>query len=408
MKRNRILRLAAALLAVTLLTAQAAPAALADSKKDNLQQNVDQAQQEYAQAQQDLEDQQDSVDQAQGQVDAIQGQIDSVKSQMSQVYDSLEETGAQLAAAQQAQAEAQAALDAKQAEYDETWSDTKNMMNAMQKMHDGGSIALLSQATNLYELLTFSNVLNEMNDKCQSMLGTLEAEEQELDARRQEAADTAAALEAAQTALQQQEDQLNTLQGQLSEAYQQADATLSSEQADLQAQQQLTDELKKKLDEAEAQLDAYVASQNQQYSTPSIHCSLDFRCPLDSYGSITTQFGGSDPWGRGHNGTDFSAPGGTPIYAVADGVVSVATSHYSYGNYVQISHGTADDGKTYATLYAHMSSYVVSVGQSVSKGQVIGYVGNTGEVYGKYGGYHLHLELRVNNVRVNPLSYIPH
>ena len=149
-------------------------------------------------------------------------------------------------------------------------------------------------------------------------------------------------------------------------------------------------------------------SQNQQYSTPSIHCSLDFRCPLDSYGSITTQFGGSDPWGRGHNGTDFSAPGGTPIYAVADGVVSVATSHYSYGNYVQISHGTADDGKTYATLYAHMSSYVVSVGQSVSKGQVIGYVGNTGEVYGKYGGYHLHLELRVNNVRVNPLSYIPH
>src|SRR5699024_1723997 len=107
--------------------------------------------------------------------------------------------------------------------------------------------ALLSQATNLYELLTFSNVLNEMNDKCQTMLGTLEAEEQELDARRQEAADTAAALEAAQTALQQQEDQLNTLQGQLSEAYQQADATLSSEQADLQAQQQLTDELKKKL-----------------------------------------------------------------------------------------------------------------------------------------------------------------
>ena len=406
MKRKTI-RLAGMLLAVALLAGQAAPGALA-ATKGQLQQNVEDAQNAYDQAQQDLENQQQAVDNAQGQVDAIQGQIDSVQGQMNQVYDNLQQIGAQLAAAQQAQAQAEAGLEAKQAEYDQTWQDTKGMMRALQKMHDGGSIALLSQATNLYELLSFSNVMGEVNDKCQSMLDELEQQASELDAQRQQAADAASQLAAAQEALQQQQDQLTTLQGQLSEAYQAADATLSSEQADLQAQQELTEAAKKKLDEAEAQLDAYVTSQNNQYTTPSIHCSLDFRCPLDSYSSITTQFGGSDPWGRGHNGTDFAAAGGTPIYAAADGVVSVATSHYSYGNYVQISHGTADDGKTYATLYAHMSRYVVSVGQTVTKGQVIGYVGNTGEVYGKYGGYHLHLELRVNGVRTNPLSYIPH
>lgn len=73
------------------------------------------------------------------------------------------------------------------------------------------------------------------------------------------------------------------------------------------------------------------------------------------------------------------APGGTNIRAVASGVVTVSGWHYSYGNYVMIYHGTDDQGNTYATLYAHMNSTPpVSVGQSVSQGDVIGYVGTTG------------------------------
>ena len=93
---------------------------------------------------------------------------------------------------------------------------------------------------------------------------------------------------------------------------------------------------------------------------------------------------------------------------MADGVVSAARSMPSYGNCVQISHGTADDGRNYATLYAHMSSFTVSEGQTVTKGQVIGYVGNTGDVVGANGGYHLHLELRINGSRTNAMQYIPH
>ncbi|MCI6082546.1 M23 family metallopeptidase [bacterium] len=90
---------------------------------------------------------------------------------------------------------------------------------------------------------------------------------------------------------------------------------------------------------------------------------------------------------------------------MASGVVTVATSHSSYGNYVMVYHGTDDQGNTYATLYAHMNSWPpVSVGQSVTKGQVIGYVGTTGNSTGN----HLHLELRVNGARTNPLSYVPH
>lgn len=88
--------------------------------------------------------------------------------------------------------------------------------------------------------------------------------------------------------------------------------------------------------------------------------------------------------------------------------MSAAAAVYSYGNCVQISHGTADDGNTYDSLYAHLNSIAVSQGSAVTKGQVIGYVGNTGNVYSTGGGgYHLHLELRVNRARVNPLAYVP-
>ena len=88
---------------------------------------------------------------------------------------------------------------------------------------------------------------------------------------------------------------------------------------------------------------------------------------------------------------------------MADGVVTNATYHYSYGYYVMIYHGTADDGNSYATLYAHMNSQpLVSVGQTVSKGQLIGHVGTTGNSTGN----HLHLEMRVNGSRVSVLPYI--
>lgn len=93
---------------------------------------------------------------------------------------------------------------------------------------------------------------------------------------------------------------------------------------------------------------------------------------------------------------------------MADGVVSAARAMNSYGNCVQISHGTADDGNNYASLYAHMASIAVSEGQTVTKGQVIGYVGNTGDVVGANGGYHLHLELRINGSRTDAMRYIPH
>jgi murein DD-endopeptidase MepM/ murein hydrolase activator NlpD len=100
---------------------------------------------------------------------------------------------------------------------------------------------------------------------------------------------------------------------------------------------------------------------------------------------------------RFHEGLDFSAPEGTEIYATGDGVVTtVKNSTIGYGKHISINHGFG-----YITVYAHMSKFNVKQGQKVKRGDIIGYVGNTG----KSTGPHLHYEVRIKNKPVDPTNY---
>lgn len=116
--------------------------------------------------------------------------------------------------------------------------------------------------------------------------------------------------------------------------------------------------------------------------------------------NITQHFGGMYS-GSPHKGMDIGMPEGTPVYAAADGKVTVANASdswgYSWGYYVKINHAEGVD-----TLYAHLSSVAVSYGQYVHQGDVIGYVGSTGNS----SGNHLHFELYLENNRVDPYPYI--
>ena len=98
-----------------------------------------------------------------------------------------------------------------------------------------------------------------------------------------------------------------------------------------------------------------------------------------------------------HNGVDLANNQGTPIYAARSGKVTVATYGSTYGYYVTINHG---DG--YSSLYAHMTHYTVSKGQTVKKGDLIGYMGSTG----RSTGPHLHFSIFYNGSSVNPMNYI--
>ncbi len=98
-----------------------------------------------------------------------------------------------------------------------------------------------------------------------------------------------------------------------------------------------------------------------------------------------------------HSGVDLAAPRGTPVYATADGAIARADRSRTYGLVIYIDHGGDLE-----TRYAHLSKLLVADGQQIKKGDLIGYVGSTG----RSTGPHLHYEVRVEGVAVNPIPYM--
>lgn len=119
---------------------------------------------------------------------------------------------------------------------------------------------------------------------------------------------------------------------------------------------------------------------------------------LPVQGTISSRYGVSSRIRSStHTGLDIASPNGTPIKAVQGGTVTCASYNGSYGNLVKIDHGNGIE-----TWYAHTSKMYVSVGQVVKAGEVIAAVGSTGNSTGA----HLHLEIRINGVHVNPQNYL--
>jgi murein DD-endopeptidase MepM/ murein hydrolase activator NlpD len=135
------------------------------------------------------------------------------------------------------------------------------------------------------------------------------------------------------------------------------------------------------------------AQSSSPYRTTGAISSSGLIWPVS--GPVTSPFGWR--WGRMHEGIDIGVPYGTPIAAAAAGIVIYAGWMGGYGNLVVIDHGGG-----MATAYGHQSSIAVSIGQLVSQGQTIGYVGCTGHCFGP----HLHFEVRINGQPVDPLGYL--
>ncbi|MCH5297551.1 MAG: peptidoglycan DD-metalloendopeptidase family protein [Ruminococcus sp.] len=140
------------------------------------------------------------------------------------------------------------------------------------------------------------------------------------------------------------------------------------------------------------------SSDDSSSSSASSYGSGSFIWPLPYTHNLTSDFGSR--WGRLHGGLDIASGGvyGQSIIAADSGTVILAGNQGDgYGNYVIIDHGNG-----YKTLYGHMSSVAVYAGQQVAQGEVIGYVGSTGNSTGP----HLHFEIRVNDVQTDPLQFV--
>ena len=150
----------------------------------------------------------------------------------------------------------------------------------------------------------------------------------------------------------------------------------------------------------ESEIQNMIAELERQEAANSIVSTGTYIWPLPGYSPGSAYGWRIHPiWGdmRFHAGEDIGAPSGTPILAADSGIATVIPNNGNgYGNYIIINHG---GGRT--TLYAHMSAFAVSNGQSVTQGQTIGYVGSTGNSTGP----HLHFEVRVNGATTDPKSY---
>lgn len=219
-----------------------------------------------------------------------------------------------------------------------------------------------------------------------------------------------AEYETAQKELKDKKAELEALSAQLLKDIDEAAAVISSLQSDINANadvlaelaaqdKALQNEINAKIKELNAQ-----QQQQQQQGRPAGSGKLSV---WPSYTTYITSVQGNrvhpvtGQYGT-HGGTDIGAGYGSAIYASGGGTVVTAYNdngyNGGYGNYVIIDHGGG-----LQTLYAHMSVCSVSVGQSVSAGQVIGYVGTTGRVTGA----HLHFEVWANGARQDPQSYFP-
>ena len=240
---------------------------------------------------------------------------------------------------------------------------------------------LLDNAMMVEEIMDYDNqVMNELI----AIREQIEADKTALETARQEQKDAKAEQEAAKAELKSQQAQVDALITEISGQESQVKAA----EAKLQAAANAADA---EIRAAERELASQIAN------VPS---ESGFLWPLPGRYNLSSLYGSRKHPVTGkannHTGIDVPAPSGTPIQACKSGVVTTSTYNNSYGNYVVVSHS---DGTS--TLYAHMSRRNASKGQTVSQGQVIGYVGTTGSSTGN----HLHLEIRVNGSRRDPINY---
>lgn len=286
----------------------------------------------------------------------------------------------------------------------------KERIRAMEEQGEISYWLIIFEANSFFDLLDRINMVEEIEAADQRRLAEMSAVAQEI-------AETQAQLEEEKTALEEVRVELDQAQVLLEEKRDEADAILTElvakgeeyllllEEAEAE-EDALLQEIANMQDEYdEAKYKEWLATSVTTYSddhSTNVPASSGWMVPLPA-GSyrVSSTFGMRlHPvlgYYRMHNGVDLGCAQGTPIYASRSGQVNVATYSGSAGYYVSINHG---DGWT--SVYMHMTYYIVSKGQYVTQGQVIGYVGSTGYSTGP----HLHFGIAYNGKYVNPMNYI--
>ena len=286
-----------------------------------------------------------------------------------------------------------AELEKAMAAEDEQLATYRQHVRAMEENGKYTYLSIIFGSRSLSELMSNLDMIGEI----------MEADKRIYDqytAARENAEEIKAEYEATLEQLNDKQAEYEAEKAELEEKIAEASAMISQLEEEISSNYELYLEVLAQEEALEGDIQSMIAELERQEAANSITSTGTYIWPLPGYSP-----GSAYGWRmhpifhemRFHAGEDIGAPSGTPILAADSGVATVIPDNGNgYGNYIMINHG---GGRV--TLYAHMSAFAISGGATVTQGQVIGYVGSTGNSTGP----HLHFEVRVNGATTDPKQY---
>ena len=414
-KRKLLVSVIAGILAAVMvfgLIAMAIPTADAAKSSAEIKEEIEELKKEQQENRDKLAELQGKYSENLDEITELVAQKNTIDQEVFLLNQQVQNLSKQITAYNSLIADKQAELDTATDRYDELNRQYKERVRAMEENGSVSYWSVLFQANNFSDLLDRLNMIEEIAAADRRRMEELNEAAKAVESAKTE-------LESEKIALEASKQELETTSQQMEVAKLEADALLQQLIAKGQEYQALIDEHEKiesdtaqQLDEKESAYDKakereyqeWLAAQEppKQSSTVTIDTSgISWVMPI-SYTRFSSPFGWrTHPiYGdtRFHAGVDLSAPTGTPIVASRAGVVTVASyEEGGAGYYVNINHL---DG--FVTRYMHMTHYIVSPGQTVKAGQIIGYCGSTGASTGP----HLHFGVYYNGSAVNPAQFI--
>ncbi|MFA9380428.1 MAG: murein hydrolase activator EnvC [Acetanaerobacterium sp.] len=365
----------------------------------------DPASSDSAEASEKLDDLKDDYAQKQKELDTIKKNLDGIANEKEKSIAQQNSVGRQITLSQEqiailqervallndeiAQKEKEIAD--KQADIDDNYELFKVRVRALYMTDTSSVMNVLFGAQSFSEFLERSEYIKRITEHDDTLIARLREDKETIEIAKAEVDAAKAEVDAAKA---DEDDKKQKLEGQYGTLSQEV-SILKKAEAEYNANKE---QMQKELDEAKAEIDRQMA----KIGSTGEFVGGDFAWPLPGYSSISSYYGWRFNHSDFHTGIDITGSGvyGASVKAANAGEVAFVQSNYTtgvgYGKYVIIDHGGG-----YATLYAHMSSISVSLGDWLGQGDKVGEVGSTGWSTGP----HLHFEIRLNGQHTNPLNY---
>ncbi|MBR3949918.1 MAG: peptidoglycan DD-metalloendopeptidase family protein [Oscillospiraceae bacterium] len=397
-KRLVCFALAAALLAGVL------PGEVIAKTSAQIQKEIDALEAENAKIQKEIDAIQHQYDANYSDMEDMVAHKNAIDQEMTLLNSKIETTNAQISAYSQLIADTQEELEDAQEELDTLSRAHRERVRVMEEEGELSYWEVIFQANSFTDLLDRINMVEEINaadrrriEQMRIAADIVTATQMNLETEKESLEETRSQLAADEEALEEKRAESDSLLLELEKKAEEFELLL--EESELLQEELMQEIAAKEKDLEEAKHDEYLAKLAKEGDNPPSNST--WITPVSGY-RLTSAFGMRKHPVLGvvrmHNGVDMACAQGTPIYATRAGKVTrTAYQAGGAGNYVSINHL---DG--FSSIYMHMTHYVVSAGQSVSQGQLIGYVGSTGISTGP----HLHFGISYAGTYVNPLAYI--